>query len=167
MRTARCPQSGIQELGEVRRSQVITTYGPGSIVDFRVGKALISAVAAGLDAWDNYADQDGRTGINHSQTIKEPRLQTILGVDGFRLPPAVPKDKHNLYENRQRLAGVCFPSWLHCPNCKKLQHADSWGLDPGGLAPHCGEVLVHGSSQSGQSLRGACPIYHGLPEGAS
>ena len=26
------------ELGDVRRSQIITTHGPGSIIDFRAGR---------------------------------------------------------------------------------------------------------------------------------
>jgi hypothetical protein len=50
------------ELGDVRRSQVITTHGPGSIVDFRAGGyggAGISVVAAGLEEWDRWAPPPG------------------------------------------------------------------------------------------------------------
>ena len=40
------------ELGEIRRSAAVATFGPGAIVDFRAGDATISAVAAGLEQWD-------------------------------------------------------------------------------------------------------------------
>ena len=67
------------KLNEVRRSQVLG-YGPGAIVDFRVGDlgaGTISGVTAGLDQWDETARPKG---MLHSQSIKEPRLQRKLGV---------------------------------------------------------------------------------------
>jgi Domain of unknown function (DUF1998) len=134
------PPGGFQELDEMRRSQVVTTFGPGSIVDFRAGRnggAPISVIAAGLDAWDESAGQNGQAGINHPQVIKEPRLQKILGVDGFRLPPAVPKDPDGNYINSQRLVGIRFPDWLQCPECKILQPSDGWTQDPGDPALYC------------------------------
>src|SRR5262249_27803713 len=103
------------ELGEMRRSQVGTTFGPGAIGDFRAGGkggAPVSVVAAGLEAWDESAGQDGQHGLNHPQVIKEPRLQDILKVDGFRLPPAVPTGEDGRYLLAQRLVGVRFPQWL-------------------------------------------------------
>jgi hypothetical protein len=139
------PPGGFRELNEMRRSQVVTTFGPGSIVDFRAGRgggAPISVIAAGLDAWDESAGQDGQAGINHPQVIKEPRLQKILGVDGFRLPPAVPRDENGGYVNSQRLVGVRFPDWLQCPECKILRPSDDWEHDPGDPAPYCG-VCTH------------------------
>ena len=62
------------KLNEVRRSQVLG-YGPGAIVDFRVGDlgaGTISGVTAGLDQWDETARPKG---MLHSQSINEPRLQ--------------------------------------------------------------------------------------------
>jgi hypothetical protein len=135
------------ELGEMRRSQVVTTYGPGAIVDFRAGGyggGPVSVVAAGLDAWDDYAGAPNETGINHPQTIREARLQEVLSkhlrtrIDGFRLPPAVPKDGGQ-YTNRQRLVGVRFPQWLQCPGCSRLQWAVRWNSDPGDPAPYCAD----------------------------
>ena len=45
----------INELGELRRTAVVSTFGPGAIVDFRAGDAPISAVVAGLEEWDRRA----------------------------------------------------------------------------------------------------------------
>src|SRR6476469_5694892 len=59
------------ELGDVRRSQIITTHGPGSIVDFRAGGyggAGISVVAAGLEEWDRWAPPPG---LGNSQSVYE------------------------------------------------------------------------------------------------
>ena len=81
------------ELGDVRRSQVIITHGPGSIVDFRAGGyggAGVSVVAAGLQEWDRWAPPPG---LGHPQTVYEPRLQKQLSVDGFRLPPRGPASR--------------------------------------------------------------------------
>jgi hypothetical protein len=141
------PPGKFQELGEMRRSQVVTTFGPGAIVDFRAGGrggAPVSVVAAGQEAWDESAGQDGQAGLNHPQVIKEPRLQDILKVDGFRLPPAVPTDEDGRYILPQRLIGVRFPQWLQCPGCHAIQPADGWNADPGDPALYCGRCS-HGS----------------------
>ena len=132
------------ELGEMRRSQVVTTFGPGAIVDFRAGGkggAPVSVVAGGLESWDESAGQSGQDGLNHPQVINEPRLQEILGVDGFRLPPAVPiEDKE--YTLPQRLVGVRFPAWLQCPGCHFIRRANEWKSDPGDPALFCGQCSL-------------------------
>lgn len=126
------------ELGDVRRSQVVTTHGPGSIVDFRAGGyggAGISVVAAGLEAWDREAPPEG---LGHPQTTFEPRLEKKLGVDGFRLPPVAPQVAPGQYSRRAgKLVGVRFPQWLQCPSCKILRRVRRWNEDPGDPALYC------------------------------
>lgn len=127
-----------EELNEIRRSQVITTFGPGSIVDFRAGRqggAPVSVVICGLDGWDKYAQP---AGLQHQQTTSEPRLERLLHVDGFRLPPAVPKNESNQYVTGERLPAVRFPRWLHCPECHCLKRDRFWNSDPGDPALYCG-----------------------------
>ena len=129
------------ELTEIRRSQIVTTFGPGGIADVRAGLnggTAISVIIAGLDAWDESAGETG-VGLNHPQTISEPRLQKILGVGGFRLPPVVPTDDKNSYMNSERLPGVRFPSWLHCPECHLIKRAARWQAVPGDAARYCAE----------------------------
>lgn len=128
------------ELGEVRRSQIITTHGPGSIVDFRAGGyggAGISVVAAGLEEWDRLARPPG---LGHPQTVYEPRLQKQLGVDGFRLPPVAHQVAPGVYHNNAgKLVGVRFPRWLQCPRCYLIRQSRSWTEDAGDPALYCAE----------------------------
>lgn len=128
------------ELGDVRRSQVITSHGPGSIIDFRAGShggAGVSVVAAGLEEWDRWAPPPG---LGHPQTVYEPRLQKQLGVDGFRLPPVAPQEAPGVYSRRAgKLVGVRFPKWLQCPQCHIVRPAWRWTEDPGDPALYCAE----------------------------
>ncbi len=128
------------ELGDVRRSQIIITHGPGSIIDFRAGGyggAGVSVVAAGLEEWDRWAPPPG---LGHPQTVYEPRLQKQLGVDGFRLPPVAPQIAPRVYSRRSgKLVGVRFPRWLQCPRCHLVRQSRSWTEDPGDPALYCAD----------------------------
>src|SRR4051812_41843536 len=61
-------------LGGVRRAQLITTYGVGSMI--AIGDQ--SYVVSGLDSWR----------VGDQPDLYEPRLQHWLGVTGFHFPPA-------------------------------------------------------------------------------
>ncbi|MGH3902634.1 MAG: DrmB family protein [Pseudonocardiaceae bacterium] len=63
-----------QRLGAVRRTQLITTYGVGSMI--AVGDQ--SFIVSGLDTWK----------VGQRPDLQEFRLQTRLGVKGFHLPPS-------------------------------------------------------------------------------
>jgi hypothetical protein len=83
--------------GEVRRSQLITTYGVGSIVAVEDESFMVS----GIDRWEPA-----------QPNVHEPRLERRLHVNGFRLPPAS--------EDAPDIPVVRFPTWAHCPSCKRL-----------------------------------------------
>lgn len=119
-------------LGDLRRSAVVSTFGPGAIVDFRAGDAPVSIVAAGLEEWDRRAPP---AGLANEQTVFEPRLQRQLGVAGFRLPPVFPDDDD---DERRSLVGTRFPTWLQCPECHVIKPAGKWNQDPGRAARKCG-----------------------------
>ena len=57
--------------GELRRSAVVLTFGPGSIVDMRSKGAPISGVHTGLEEWDEEAPLEGEL---ENQRIFERRL---------------------------------------------------------------------------------------------
>ena len=88
-------------VGEVRPSQVITTFGPGAIVDLQT----LSVVVAGVDQWRK--DDDLR--------IQEPRLECNLGVKCFySAPPA-----EGEYNKRPgTLPSYLFPRYQVCSNAK-------------------------------------------------
>lgn len=137
------------ELGDVRRSQIITSHGPGSIIDFRAGShggAGVSVVAAGLEEWDRWAPPPG---LGHPQTVYEPRLQKQLGVDGFRLPPVAPQVAPGVYSNRAgKLVGARFPRWLQCPECHTVRSARRWTEDPGDPALYCSECSARAGGRN-------------------
>ncbi len=120
-----------KELGEIRRSAAVATFGPGSVVDFRADKATISAVAAGLEEWDHNFQPKG---LVNEQTIHEERLERKLGKRGFRLPPV----RDPLREKDERaLVAVRFPSWLQCPQCDRIGREDMWADKPGEAGRYC------------------------------
>lgn len=88
--------------GELRPSQIITTFGPGAVVDQRT----TSVITASLDHWD----------VGDDQRVDEPRLRAMLRV-------------HSLFRPRVRtdrgLRGIpafVFPAFLVCPRCERLAH---------------------------------------------
>lgn len=126
------------DLGSLRRSKVITGAGPGAVVDFRVGTrpgAPVSAVTAGLDFWDERASG---VGLRSRHAVHEPRLEKLLGVRGFRLPPVKaepPPWKDDVAGDE--LFAVRFPEWLQCPHCHRLQNWGRWKGVPGSAARFC------------------------------
>ncbi|MGD3153222.1 DUF1998 domain-containing protein [Tsukamurella tyrosinosolvens] len=88
----------ISPIGSVRRSQLITTYGVGSVIPLDSE----SFIVVGLDSWYPRAED----------VIDEPRLCHALGVSQLFSPPAG--------EHGGRVPLARFPEWVHCPNCHRL-----------------------------------------------
>ena len=84
--------------GQLRPSQIITTFGPGAVVDFSDESVMV----AGIDTW------------TPGPMIHEPRLEKALDVDGFRMPRVEKRDR------KGDVRCVRFPSYLVCPNCGRL-----------------------------------------------
>jgi MrfA Zn-binding domain len=98
--------------GELRPSQIITTFGPGSVVDLR----NVSVLIAGTDFWVTQRDQE----------IDEPRLRSMLRVQRF-YRPAVRSDG-----GVRGVPSFVFPQYLFCPRCRRLgryDRADLFYLD--------------------------------------
>lgn len=90
----------------VRRGQVITTFGPGALINLELG----TFIAMGIDSWIN-------TGLPN--TIYEERLQNRLGVKYFIQPPSSESFPKGLPYRR-------FPRWLFCPKCRVLKTYEKW-----------------------------------------
>lgn len=104
----------------VRRAQLIAPFGPGAMT---ITKEGVSVVCAGIDHWykDVYGTFDN-TDIEHYK-IHEWRLERLLDVDHFRLPPDFRKKGQsdegiNLYLNVPFLR---FPQWHYCRFCGRLE----------------------------------------------
>jgi hypothetical protein len=102
-------------VGELRPSQILTTFGIGSIVDL----PHISVMVMGLEDWPN----------SDYREITEERLlasvRNTLGgqVNALRSPPIVPDtDRANPFEEQSYLGVPVapFPRWMLCPRCRRL-----------------------------------------------
>jgi hypothetical protein len=86
----------------LRRSQIISTFGPGAIIDTIYDSATIK----GLDQWPNPKTED---------RIHDERLQGTLHVEFlYQPPPYVPDARED------RLPIIKFPKYHHCPKCHQL-----------------------------------------------
>ncbi len=123
----------------VRRSQLIAPFGVGAMIVVQGGVGLLTA---GLDHW--YKHEDGTTGIVEDEyIIEEWRLQRLLGVDHFRMPPDYREPWK--YDGTVPNIGLTipfhrFPCWHFCSWCDRL---DERPLSERGRpkCPECGNHL--------------------------
>jgi len=85
----------------LRRSQTVSTFGPGAIVDLRDESIMM----VGLDWWPD----------QNPVEIHEPNLEKALGVSSFRTPTTV-----DISYNGKDLPFSFFPEWMVCPQCHRL-----------------------------------------------
>ncbi len=88
--------------GQIRQSQVITTYGPGALIDL----PRHSAIVGGLDTWPN---------PGHLDEIIEPRLTRKLGVmTGVPAPRlyAPPPEPGEPWARAKGIGAWRFPEWF-------------------------------------------------------
>lgn len=103
--------SGVEPIGKVRRSQLISTYGIGAIVDLEKG----SFMPMGLEDWESATRLP-------SLTIGEARLQAQLGVSHFRLPPVTEElpGLSGRVDPSHSVPAIRFPAWHECPQCNRI-----------------------------------------------
>ena len=95
-------------LGKIRTSQLLTTFGIGSIVDFVKKTTIIG----GADNW--FDDKD------ENRKIVNENLQDITGESFFVLPKA--NGDEYISEKNQDIESYIFPKLLYCPICKQIIH---------------------------------------------
>jgi hypothetical protein len=91
-----------QAHGQLRRGQLITTYGPGALIDL----PRESAIVGGLETWPSIAQLE---------EIVEPRLvaklRALTGVPAPQLY-APPPDSNDPREPKKGIGAYRFPEWL-------------------------------------------------------
>ena len=88
--------------GQIRRSQVITTWGPGALLDL----PRYAVIVGGLDTWPKVSDLE---------EITEPRLARKLRIMTGVLSPrlyAPPADTNDPREPRRGIGVWRFPEWF-------------------------------------------------------
>jgi hypothetical protein len=110
-----------KRVGAVRPSQLMFTFGVGSIVDL----PNFSAVVGGLDDWAPGAS------AQHQRTLEEPRLLAAVRhdcgpqVQALKTPAWLPETR-NVFDEwaRQGVPVFPFPRWLRCTQCGYLGQYD-------------------------------------------
>lgn len=105
--------------GEVRRAQLITTYGVGALVAVEDE----SFIVRGIDQWP----VDG-------PNLQEPRLERALHVQGFALPPAS--------EEGPDIPVSRFPRWYSCPSCHRLDEHKNLSSYASNICNACDVSLI-------------------------
>lgn len=105
--------------GQIRRSQLVTTYGIGSVVP--IGEEAF--MVTDLSRW-NIGDPD----------LHEPRLERELRVDGFIQPPSS--------DEKPDVPVVRFPQFQSCPSCRRLARHREFAHFDVNECPDCSVLLV-------------------------
>jgi hypothetical protein len=97
-------------VGTTRRTKLVTTYGPGSLIP--IGEE--SFMIGGLDDWQ----------VSDEEPIHEPRLEQLLHVKHFYAPPT--ENSASSY-----VPVIRFPRMYHCPECHRLDDYEVLSDDRG------------------------------------
>ena len=104
----RIPGEDSKKIGQLRRTQLITSFGPGSLVDMPDYSVIIA---------------DGSMWEFDKHVLHEDRLERLLDVKYFREPLAS-DDPHT---GKDVIRSFRFPEWHYCPSCHRL--APVWALE--------------------------------------
>ncbi|MCH7561047.1 MAG: DUF1998 domain-containing protein [Thaumarchaeota archaeon] len=103
-----------KKVGQLRSSEIITTYGPGAIFN---GKEGISVMIMGLDSWSEAFDDE--SDLSKFKVIHNKFLEDVCKKDHFRMP-----------SNDGGFGGgipcTVFPTWGYCEfgACKKMSKVE-------------------------------------------
>ena len=100
--------------GELRRSQIITTFGCGAIVDL----PRFSGIMAGIDDWKIEPPF-----LPEEAKIRERNLEKLLGKDFFIQVSSPETESGSTFG----LRAFRFPNWYYCPECHYLDHYNNIG----------------------------------------
>ena len=104
----------------IRRSQLISPFGIGSMADFPKDESLMPA---GLDAWPFGKDQ---CPTESGWLVREERLEARLGMTHFRLPPDHRDPDVGTRFANQNVPFVRFPRWHYCHHCGGMELLSSF-----------------------------------------
>ncbi len=137
------------EVGELRPSQVLTTFGIGSLVDL----PNLSVMVMGLESWpDSYSTEIGEERLLLSaQKVLGPQLKRLLAAP--RGPDTIGAQTNWFDESRQVGVPVApFPRWLVCSKCRLLAPLSSGLFEPKAVAYRPDKAcFVHNCTTQGRA----------------
>lgn len=99
----------------IRRSQLISPWGVGQMINFPKDESLM---VAGLDLWE----EKFRTISELDEfRVTEERLAKRLGVKDFRLPPDFRDPGSGVTNPSLKIPFVRFPKWHYCTWCGHME----------------------------------------------
>lgn len=98
-------------VGDIRKTQLITTFGVGSIVDFKDDTVVI----ASTDDWDYSPDHQEE--VDDRKLFNE-NLSVITGAEYFLMPRTT--QSTNSFSKGRNIASYIFPEKLHCSRCGNI-----------------------------------------------
>ena len=112
-----------RSVGDIRTSQLITTFGPGAVTDLQ----RLSVIILGIDRWT----------IRDDLIIDEQRLRSALGVQAL-YSPLVEEGPRG---PRGTIPSEIFPRYLVCPNsaCRFLARIEDFNWDHRFSEPRCSD----------------------------
>lgn len=111
-------------VGKLRRTQLITTFGSGSIVDMPEYSVIIAAT--------NYWKEG-------SPVLHEPNLEKLLKVSYFK-QPYVSENQEEDYS--PDIPSFRFPIMHFCPDCGRLMPYWGFGSESGNKCTKCNKSIV-------------------------
>lgn len=111
-------------VGKLRRTQLVTTFGSGAIVDMPDYSVIIAAT----DYWNS-----------KSPVLHEPNLEKMLKVSGFKEPYVTDNGSDKIQPD---VPAFRFPLMHFCPNCGKLMPYWGFGDDAGHVCRACNKNIV-------------------------
>ena len=107
------PQRGRRPPGRLRQSQVITTFGPGALVDLPNYSVLIG----GLEQWSSARTKSRSTNLVSCIA----KLEQLLNVQGLQLQNARLSTDQDPTAPATGITAWRFPKWFHHRCCRDRQ----------------------------------------------
>lgn len=119
----------------LRRAELISPMGVGAICTNSKG---VNMMTGALDKWYSMSS---KTSVSE-YIFHESRLQRILNVREFRLPPDYRSDNFkrrfgNSENTENEIPMLRFPTWHYCNKCRKMERYSFAYLDNKIECPHC------------------------------
>lgn len=111
-------------VGQLRRTQLVTTFGSGAIVDMPDYSVIIAATNYWKDA---------------SPVLHEPNLERLLKVSHFKQPFVSDNTEENYTPD---IPAFRFPIMHFCPGCGRLMPYWGFGSESGTKCSNCNRGIV-------------------------
>ena len=119
-------------VGDIRKTQLITTFGVGSIVDFKNDTVVI----ASTDDWD-YNPNDSEE-VENRKLFNE-NLSVLTGAEYFLMPRTT--QSTNSFSQGKNIPSYIFPEKLHCSRCGNIYDFRELDIKNRHQCPHCKNTL--------------------------